>query len=221
MGIKVTIQDVKPPEHEAIYHRIRDMILFGEVEPGQPVTILGLKEATKAGMTPVREAIRRLTAEGALEAMGNRRVCVPMMTQSKLEQIRFIRMSVEPRLAFLASKNQQNNLIGDLKAIDVKIDAAIDSGNVQSYLEYNYKFHFKLYEAASAAILCKVARSLWLQIGPSLRIVCGKFGTSNLPDRHDEAIEALASGNMQAVAKAVERDICQGMDHVGNTLMDN
>ena len=47
-----------------------------------------------AGMTPAREAIRRLTAEGALEAGGNRRVRVPDMTRSKLDQISFGRMSV-------------------------------------------------------------------------------------------------------------------------------
>ena len=64
----------KRPEHQAIYHQIRDLILFGILVPGQAVTIQGLVDLIGAGMTPVREAIRRLTAEGALEIGGNRRV---------------------------------------------------------------------------------------------------------------------------------------------------
>ena len=64
----------KIPEHEAIYLRVRDAIMFGELVPGQSVTIQGLTETIGAGMTPVREAIRRLTSEGALLALGNRRI---------------------------------------------------------------------------------------------------------------------------------------------------
>ena len=54
----------KIPSHEVTYARLRDMILFGVLEPGQPVTIQGLTAGLDAGMTPVREAIRRLAAEG-------------------------------------------------------------------------------------------------------------------------------------------------------------
>ncbi|MDH5797807.1 MAG: GntR family transcriptional regulator, partial [Paracoccaceae bacterium] len=70
------------------------MILFGDLAPGQAVTIKGLCEDVGAGMTPVREAIRRLTAEGALDFLGNRRVCVPELTLSQLDELAFARCSV-------------------------------------------------------------------------------------------------------------------------------
>ena len=91
----MTASDPKLPEHEAIYKKIRNMILFGEVLPGQPVTILGLKEAVGAGVTPVREAIRRLTAEGALEALGNRRICVPELSAERIDEIYFARFAIK------------------------------------------------------------------------------------------------------------------------------
>ena len=50
----------KPPAHELVYRRLREMILCGELEPGQAITIQGLVATLGAGMTPVREAIRRL-----------------------------------------------------------------------------------------------------------------------------------------------------------------
>ena len=56
----MTTQEAKTPEHQAIYERLRDMILFGEVEPGEPLTIMGLRDRLNAGMTPVREALSSL-----------------------------------------------------------------------------------------------------------------------------------------------------------------
>lgn len=214
----MTQMDTKQPEHETIYHKIRNMILFGDVHPGQPITILGLKSQLNAGMTPVREAIRRLVAEGALEALGNRRICVPVMSLSKLEQIRIARMAIEPKLAFMAAQNSNVRLRNDLKLIDQKLDKAIDQGDVHGYLQYNYEFHFCLYKAADASILYKLALSLWLQIGPSLRIMCGKYGTSNLPDMHQELQRALSANDTDNAQKAIEQDILQGMAHVHEML---
>ena len=64
----------KKPEHETIYQRVKEMILFGEFVPGQPLTIHGLADQIGTGVTPAREAIRRLTAEGALATLENRRI---------------------------------------------------------------------------------------------------------------------------------------------------
>ena len=125
----------KIPTHEVTYVRLRDMILFGLLEPGQPVTIQGLINDLGAGMTPVREAIRRLAAEGALLPQGNRRVPVPRLTPALLDQIAFARLTIETRLAELAAGNLTPVLIAQLDAIDAKVDAAIRSGEITAYLE--------------------------------------------------------------------------------------
>lgn len=211
---------VKLPEHQAIYTQIRNMILFGSLVPGQAVTIHGLAELMDAGMTPVREAIRRLTAEGALERGGNRRIKVPEITRSNLEEISFARLAIEPRLAKLAARRMTDDCLTDLIAIDAEVDTAIESGDIAGYLEHNYLFHFTLYAQADARILSKLAASLWLQVGPSLRIVCGRFGTANLPDKHSEALTALREGNADKVAQAIADDIRQGLGQVRLTLSD-
>ncbi len=209
---------VKLPEHQSIYREIRGMILFGVLVPGQAVTIQGLTELIGAGMTPVREAIRRLTAEGALIAGGNRRVTVPLMTRERLAEIEFARLTVEPRLTELAAELMTDDCITELAALDEHVDAAIESGSVERYLEYNYRFHFRLYDQASSTVLSKIAQSLWLQVGPSLRIVCGRFGTANLPDKHDETLNALREGNPEHASQAIADDIRQGLGQVRLTL---
>jgi DNA-binding GntR family transcriptional regulator len=121
----MTVQDRKIPTHELTYARLRDMVLFGHLQPGQPVTIQGLVSGLEAGMTPVREAIRRLIAEGALTLLGNRRVLVPHLTPGLLDQIAFARLTIEPRLAELAAPRLTATIIARLEALDRGVDRAI------------------------------------------------------------------------------------------------
>ncbi len=215
-----TGRDRKVPSHEVTYSRLRDMILYGHLAPGQPVTIQGLIQDLGAGMTPVREAIRRLTAEGALLPQGNRRVAVPPMTVAMLDQVAFARLTLEPKLAELAGAHVTPALLARLEAADAGVNAAIDGGNIPAYLAANHAFHFALYEASEAPVLVDIVRSLWLRAGPSLRAVIGRYGRAPLPDRHSEALEAMRRHDAVALAKAVERDIQQGIDHVRQALTE-
>jgi DNA-binding GntR family transcriptional regulator len=211
----------KIPSHEVTYARLRDMILFGHLAPGAPVTIQGLIADLGAGMTPVREAIRRLTAEGALLPQGNRRVAVPQMSAEMLDQVAFARLAIEPNLAARAAGRLTPAQIDRLEAIDAKVNRAIDAGNLPDYLAANHAFHFALYEAADAPVLLDLARSLWLRAGPSLRVVIDRFGRETAPDLHREALAAMRARDAKALAAAIERDIQQGVDHVRQALSES
>ena len=208
----------KVPTHEVTYGRLRDMILFGHLEPGQPVTIQGLIETLGAGMTPVREAIRRLTAEGALVLQGNRRVVVPRLTLAALDQMAFVRLAVEPQLAAIAVPHLTPARIAALETLDRGIDTAISKADLPAYLEGNHQFHFTLYEASDAPVLEDIARSLWLRFGPSLRVVAGRYGALALPDQHGRALQAMRAGDADALAQAIRDDISQGVDQVRDAL---
>ena len=210
----------KLPEHQAVYERLKDLLLIGYFAPGEPLTIQGLIRLLDAGMTPVREAIRRLTAEGALQAQGNRRIVVPELAVSDLEQLAFARLAIEPRLAELAIKYLTDRDILEIERIDSALNAAIETGDVTGYLQQNYRFHMAIYDAAHAPLLADLARGLWLRFGPSLRVVCGRFGTQNLPDRHRQALDAMHARDAEGAAQAIREDLEQGFDQVRHSLRD-
>lgn len=212
------VQPRKVPSHEVAYTQLRDMILFGQLSPGQSVTIQGLTEALGSGMTPVREAIRKLIAEGALDFRGNRRVCVPDLTDTQLTELAYARLTIEPKLVEMAARNLTPQIAGELDAIDAAVNAAIQAGDIPSYMRHNHMFHFTLYKQANAPILLTIAHSLWLRFGPSLRVVCGRFGTSSLPDRHEQALAAMRTGNAPQLVSAMTKDIQQGIDLARQSL---
>jgi DNA-binding GntR family transcriptional regulator len=215
----LTAAPAKIPTHEITYARLRDMILYGELAPGQPVTIQGLIVDLAAGMTPVREAIRRLAAEGALLPQGNRRVSVPRLSLADLEQLAFVRLAIEPRLAEMAAHHITEDLLLQLQALDAEVDRAVAAGDVQGYLQSNHAFHFTLYAAAGAGVLMDMAQSLWLRFGPSLRVVTQVSGRSDLPDSHADIIEALRAGRGDLAASALARDIELGVGHVRDAIL--
>jgi DNA-binding GntR family transcriptional regulator len=209
----------KRPVHQSVYQQLRDQILFGELAPGQQVTIQGIAQALGAGMTPVREAIRRLTSDDALNMLGNRRVIVPQLTPGCIEELDFMRKSLEPELTSRAVAHVTPDLLGALEEEDAALNAAIDRGDIRAYLTHNYQFHKCLYEAAQAPIMAATVDRLWLRFGPSLRVVCGRYGTMNLPDKHADLLQALAAKDRAAAAQAVREDVDQGMIQIREALL--
>jgi DNA-binding GntR family transcriptional regulator len=88
-------------QQERVYSRLREAILNGHFEPGRSVTLRGVAKLLDVSPMPVREALRRLTAERALELLSNRRVAVPIMTITKLEEICDARIALETAAAEL------------------------------------------------------------------------------------------------------------------------
>ncbi|MEM8775513.1 MAG: GntR family transcriptional regulator [Pseudomonadota bacterium] len=206
------------PTHELVYRRLREAVLFGDLAPGQPVTIQGLTEQLDAGMTPVREAIRRLTSEGALEFQGNRRVTVPLLSAGNISELILARQWLDPHLTLRATERASLEDLDALTTLDQALDQAITSGDLRTYLEKNYLFHSHIYSIADAPILAELAEGLWLRFGPSLRVVCGRMGTQNLPDKHKDTLAAMHARDAEAAAKAIREDVIQGMEQVRLSL---
>jgi DNA-binding GntR family transcriptional regulator len=200
-----------PPAHQKVYAQLRERILFGDLAPGQPVTIQGIVADLGVGMTPVREALRRLTAEGALIFQGNRRISVPVLTAQDLDDVGFMRGALEPELARRATPRAMNADIDQLESIDIDLDRAIAKGDVGGYLRLNYAFHDTLYAIAGAPMIAGQVDALWLRFGPSLRDVLTGDAPQSLPDQHKLLIVALRRGDAQSAAQAVAADVAQGV----------
>lgn len=117
-------------------------------------------------MTPVREAIRRLTSEAALNLQDNRRIIVPELSDRNMSELYFLRKMLEPQLVALATARADKEDILRLAIIDADLDHAINTGAINLYLRKNYESHKELYRVADAPILETVADGLWMRRNP-------------------------------------------------------
>jgi DNA-binding GntR family transcriptional regulator len=197
------------PAHERVYRDLRRRILHGELAPGQAVTLRGLAESLGVSMTPAREAVRRLTAERALETTATGRVLAPAMRAATLGELTAARALLEPELAARALPRADEALLRALKARDLAVDAAIAAGDAAGYVRSNNAFHSYLYATAEAPALVALVESVWLQINPSMRMVTGRAGTAGVVDFHREALAALARRDEAALRAAIRADVEQ------------
>lgn len=205
--------------HESVYRGLRNRILFGGFLPGSAVTLRGLAEDMGVSPMPIREAVRRLIAERALLMQDNRRVLVPPMTQEKFEQIVFSRKILEPELAARAMDRIGPAEIREIAAHDKAVDRAMAEGDVQGYMESNFRFHFAIYERARADTLMALVESIWLQFGPFMHMAYSRWGTSALEDQHQAAIAALKRRDRKALRAAIAADAGQGMSFIGEAVL--
>ncbi len=206
------------PIHERVYDALCEAILTGEFVPGVSVTLRGIAEKLGVSPTPVREAIRRLAAEGALEVLGNRRVCVATMSQTRLKELYHARLSLEPELAMIAMPHISKKDIKHLQQLDDTLNQSLTSGDVVRYIACNRAFHFGIYERALSPVLFPLVRSLWLQFAPFTRIVFGRVGTEFIQDFHADALSALRQQDESGFRQAIKSDICEGMDLLAEHL---
>ena len=80
---------------EYAYLRLRNAILVGAIQPGTSLTIRGLAEKLALSQTPIRETVRRLSTEHAIEVLGNRRLKIPVMTAGRFEELVHLRIVLE------------------------------------------------------------------------------------------------------------------------------
>ena len=77
MPIPPRLPDPNAAAHERLYRTLRQQVMHGELPPGQALTLRGLARQFGVSMTPAREAVRRLVAEGAFTLSTSGRVSTP------------------------------------------------------------------------------------------------------------------------------------------------
>lgn len=85
----------------------------------------------------------------------------------------------------------------------------------------NHAFHFTIYRLSGADTLLALVESVWLQFGPFMRTVYGRYGTSNLDDQHRRAIAAIAANNEKELRDAIDEDIRQGFQFIRDEVMSD
>lgn len=203
--------DPSSSAHDRVYRRLRTRIMHGEIEPGQALTLRGIGKEYDVSMTPAREAVRRLVAEGALFLSSSGRVSTPELTSERIEELAALRALIEVELASRALPRAHIALIDRLQAINGTVAQAVERRNAVSYIRSNLEFHRTLYLRAQAPAMLAMAETVWLQLGPTMRALYGKLRKTEPPHFHRLIIAALKAGDEPGLRLAVRSDVTQGL----------
>jgi DNA-binding GntR family transcriptional regulator len=209
-----------PIERETVQERVRaalrDQLMRGGFEPGQKLKIADLATEFGTSAMPVREALNRLAAERAVEALPNRSVRVPALSQAALKDLREARFAIEGLAVERAAANMTADTLAVLRELIGAQSETDAEHSSRASAERNRAFHFTIYRQSASSVLLPIIESLWLQFGPYLRLASERFDgrAGRGTNYHVELVEALARGDALGARAALERDIGRAFELV-------
>lgn len=200
---------IKPePMGDRAYVALRDALFAGRFEPGGNLPLRTLAENFGTSITPVRDAVSRLIAQGVLELGPRNSARVPELGNEQLSELTIVRCELEGLATQEAVKVAPAAVASSLEARLTEMRALIAEKDFGRYLSVHRGFHFEIYAAAQSPLLQEMIENLWLRCGPVLSFVVPEYVTSlKGTDHHTAVVDAFRRGDAEAARSEVVADI--------------
>ena len=206
-------------EREPLWNRareqIKDALLAGRFEPGAVLSLRVLAEMFGTSVTPVRDAVNHLVAQGILEIGPRNAAVVPDVGADFLAEITFVRRQLEGRAAREAAIRADPALIDALRDQLTTMRDLIAHRDLSTYLGVHRNFHFTIYRGAGVPLLHDFIENLWLRGGPVLTYVIPDYVLSlKGTDHHERTLEAIEAGDADAAEAEIVADITEAANYL-------
>ena len=195
------IQNVSQPQlSETVASLLRDRIMSGQLRPGERIRLEEVAQETGLSITPVREALRRLIAEGMVTMGENRRCHVTQFTASEIQSVYEIRARLESYAAERACSRitpDGASLLRQINGRIAELGPVISRDNINSFLELNLEFHMAILNMADSRQLDSALKNALTMPIVLLKhyVWSDNVRLSLSHSQHEEIILALESGN--------------------------
>jgi DNA-binding GntR family transcriptional regulator len=182
--------------HDQVLLRLRAMLVDGRVAPGAKLNERELCERLGVSRTPLREAIKRLAAEGLVDLLPNRGAVAVKLSETDVVHIFEVLADLEGMSGELAAQRISEAECGEIKALHYDMLACFARRDISGYYRLNSRIHAAINLAARNPLLTKIYREC------NARAQSLRFRTNQ-----DEAKWKLAVREHEQMIEAlVERD---------------
>lgn len=191
--------------NDEVYTRLKNQIICAKIAPGERISIRQIAEAFGVSTMPVREALRKLQAEGFVH-FEPRSVIVRKLSVRELNEIFFIRQRLEILAYELALPNVKKVDIKNLKKILTSMDKEdIDHAYWQ---QLNREFHFQFYKLSASSMLIQLIKNVWDMVEPYMH-TC-PFSVSELHfarNQHHEILNLIEQKNLPVLLELTQEHL--------------
>lgn len=199
-----------------VTHFLRELVLTGQLAPGEALRQRDLAERFGVSPTPVREAFRRLQSEGLVTADLHRGVTVLEADEGTTQDNFRIRAALESLAVGWATPKITDAQIDEVEDINRRLMRARAGG--PEYEELNRLLHFRVYECADSPLLMTVLRLVW----QSLRLKHGPAVMRSKAEsvrQHKQLIVALRQRDGDQAAALTRQHIIGALKPAGSRPM--
>ena len=198
---------------ESIYQRLRNDIVWGELAPGSPLRSDHLRERYKVGVSPLREALTRLTSERLVTAIGQRGFRVAPMTPEDVLDTKETRLVIEREA--LAQSIKAGDIAWETSVIAAyhalsRVPIPKRAGDsTDSWTIFHRQFHMALISACGSRLQMELAgqlfdhaerhRVLRARLGPEAKL------NRDIASEHRNIFEAALARDIPQAIRALEK----------------
>jgi DNA-binding GntR family transcriptional regulator len=200
---------------EAVYGEIRRRILSGVLEPSAPLNQEALAPEFGVSVTPVREAVRRLEAEGLVHFQAHKSVIVAPLSFNELREIYDIRLTLDPYAASLATSKVTDE---ELNEVERRARAPLSDDPLEQ-VALNHAFHRCIYARSGNGLLTEILDRLWERTDRyRIMLVSRDVHVLAAAREHVEIAAAMRARKPRAVARLTRAHIANARLQIENAL---
>jgi DNA-binding GntR family transcriptional regulator len=209
----------KRPLHEQAIDRLRDLIVQGDLAPGERLNERLLSERLGISRTPLREAIKLLASEGLVRLLPHRGAQVAPIEARRLSEMLQVMGAMEALAGELACRHADAKAIAEIRALHEDMVARHARGDLAGYFRQNQAIHLKIVQASGNSVLAATYQQM------NANVLRARYMANLSSERWDEAVReherilaALEARNAPQLTKLLREHLAHKLAAVLNAL---
>jgi len=201
--------------HAATFQKLRSLLVEGMIAPGSKLNERELAESLKVSRTPIREAIKRLAADGLVELIANRGAIATQLSKEDVIHTFDVIAQLEGYSGELAAKNISASALSELEALQYEMMASYARRDLSNYYKLNLSIHHLINHTASNPILSQLFTQVNARI-EAFRFRSNQDGVKweKAVQEHQEMIDALKAHDSERMRKVMIQHVLNKRDVV-------
>ena len=202
---------------EILVSEIEKLIVNGSMVPGQRLDEMVLAKKYGVSRTPVREAIRALTAIGLVQNTGKQGSQVAKLSISMLIEMFELMAVLEGMCAQLAARRATKNQLFEMQKTHELLEKTFEKGTHKEFYNVNLQFHDLLYNASHTQYLAEETLRLRRRLSPyRMRVTFQPGRMSSTLEEHNKILIAIKKGE----SELAKNEAISHLRLIGNDLED-
>ncbi|MGE4247966.1 MAG: GntR family transcriptional regulator [Parvibaculaceae bacterium] len=202
--------------HKQALNELREMIVRGDLKAGEKIAEASVCEMLGISRTPLREALKLLSAEGLIELRPNRGAAIAPLRVEELTSLFEVVAGIERLAAELAALRLTPDDIGRLRALQEEMERYFGHGDRKDYFRLNQEVHGLIVSGAKNEVLSATHAWLFARAERARYLaldVRGRWLES--VDEHRAILEALEARDAEKAGRLLETHI----KHTGTAVL--
>lgn len=198
---------------DAVVAYLREAIITSRLQPGDRIGQLELAEQLNISPTPVREALRKLEAQGILNYLPHHGVQVAIPTRQVIDEIYKVRAFLEG----LAVEHTVQNIDADTleclnelarNLLPQLLEESLGNGIFTPWKIANYNLHRSIYASSRLATIPEMIDNLWARsVAPDELFVFDSTRVQDAAQEHVQILDAMNKGDGNLARRLIQEHV--------------